>query len=36
MKGGELRTSLDPDVVLDALYGPFYHRLLAVQKRNPI
>jgi AcrR family transcriptional regulator len=26
---GELRVGLDADVVLDALYGPFYHRLLA-------
>jgi AcrR family transcriptional regulator len=26
--GGELRKGLDPDVVLDALYGPLYHRLL--------
>ncbi|MER9969095.1 TetR/AcrR family transcriptional regulator [Mesorhizobium sp. M0060] len=25
---GELRPGLDPDVVLDALYGPIYHRLL--------
>jgi AcrR family transcriptional regulator len=25
---GELRPSLDPDVVIDALYGPLYHRLL--------
>ena len=25
---GELRAGLDPDVVLDALYGPLYHRLL--------
>lgn len=25
---GELRTGLDPDVVLDALYGSIYHRLL--------
>jgi AcrR family transcriptional regulator len=25
---GELRADLDPDVVLDALYGPLYHRLL--------
>ena len=25
---GELRAGLDPEVVLDALYGPFYHRLL--------
>jgi AcrR family transcriptional regulator len=25
---GELRAGLEPDVVLDALYGPLYHRLL--------
>jgi AcrR family transcriptional regulator len=25
---GELRADLDPDTVLDALYGPLYHRLL--------
>ncbi|HEY3801011.1 MAG TPA: TetR-like C-terminal domain-containing protein [Kofleriaceae bacterium] len=25
---GELRKGIDPDVVLDALYGPLYHRLL--------
>jgi AcrR family transcriptional regulator len=25
---GELREGLDPDIVLDALYGPLYHRLL--------
>jgi len=25
---GELRKGLEPDVVLDALYGPLYHRLL--------
>jgi AcrR family transcriptional regulator len=25
---GELRADLDPDIVLDALYGPLYHRLL--------
>jgi AcrR family transcriptional regulator len=25
---GELRKGLDPDIVLDALYGPLYHRLL--------
>ncbi|HWE97132.1 MAG TPA: TetR/AcrR family transcriptional regulator [Tepidisphaeraceae bacterium] len=25
---GELRAGLDPDIVLDALYGPLYHRLL--------
>ena len=28
MQSGELRAKLDPDIVLDALYGPFYHRLL--------
>jgi AcrR family transcriptional regulator len=28
MQSGELRAGLDPDIVLDALYGPFYHRLL--------
>jgi AcrR family transcriptional regulator len=28
METGELRGGLDPDVVLDALYGPIYHRLL--------
>ncbi|WP_210243483.1 TetR/AcrR family transcriptional regulator [Mesorhizobium sp. B2-3-5] len=28
MANGELRPGLDPDVVLDALYGPLYHRLL--------
>jgi hypothetical protein len=27
MANGELRPGLDPDVVLDALYGPIYHRL---------
>ena len=25
---GELREGLDPDIALDALYGPLYHRLL--------
>jgi AcrR family transcriptional regulator len=25
---GELRKGLDPDIALDALYGPLYHRLL--------
>ena len=25
---GELRDGLDPDIVLNALYGPLYHRLL--------
>jgi AcrR family transcriptional regulator len=29
IESGELRVGLDADVVLDALYGPFYHRLLA-------
>jgi AcrR family transcriptional regulator len=28
IESGELRAGLDPDVVLDALYGPLYHRLL--------
>ncbi len=28
IESGELRAELDPDVVLDALYGPLYHRLL--------
>jgi AcrR family transcriptional regulator len=28
LANGELRPGLDPDVVLDALYGPIYHRLL--------
>ncbi len=28
IQSGELRPGLDPDIVLDALYGPFYHRLL--------
>ena len=28
MASGELRDGLDPDIVLDALYGPLYHRLL--------
>jgi hypothetical protein len=33
---GELRGGLDPDVVLDALYGPFYHRLLVPYEGAPI
>jgi hypothetical protein len=33
---GELRHGLDPDVVLDALYGPFYHRLLLPYESAPI
>lgn len=28
MASGELRPNLDVDIVLDALYGPLYHRLL--------
>ena len=33
---GELRAGLNPDVVLDALYGPFYHRLLVPYDNAPI
>ena len=33
---GELRGGLDPDIVLDALYGPFYHRLLVPYEGAPI
>ena len=33
---GELRPGLDPDVVLDALYGPIYHRLLVPYNDAPI
>jgi AcrR family transcriptional regulator len=28
IENGELKPGLDPDIVLDALYGPIYHRLL--------
>jgi AcrR family transcriptional regulator len=28
VESGELREGLDPDVVLDTLYGPIYHRML--------
>jgi AcrR family transcriptional regulator len=28
IESGELRPDLDPDLVIDALYGPLYHRLL--------
>ena len=28
IESGELRPDLDPDMVIDALYGPLYHRLL--------
>jgi AcrR family transcriptional regulator len=33
---GELRRDLDPDIVLDALYGPLYHRLLVPYDDGPI
>lgn len=36
MESGELRAGLDPDVVLDALYGPFYHRLLVPYDNAPM
>jgi AcrR family transcriptional regulator len=36
IESGELRAGLDPDVVLDALYGPFYHRLLVPYKNGAI
>jgi hypothetical protein len=36
MQSGELRAGLDPDIVLDALYGPFYHRLLVPYKNGAI
>lgn len=36
IQDGELRPGLDPDVVLDALYGPFYHRLLVPYKNGAI
>ena len=36
MQSGELRAGLDPDIVLDALYGPFYHRLLVPYKNGVI
>jgi AcrR family transcriptional regulator len=36
VQSGELRAGLDPDVVLDALYGPFYHRLLVPYKNGVI
>jgi AcrR family transcriptional regulator len=36
VENGELRTGLDADVVLDALYGPFYHRLLVPYENAPI
>jgi hypothetical protein len=38
MRTNILRTAcmLDPDIVLDALYGPFYHRLLVPYDGAPI
>jgi AcrR family transcriptional regulator len=33
---GELREGLDADVVLDALYGPIYHRLLVPYHDAPL
>ncbi len=33
---GELREGLDPDIVLDALYGPLYHRLLLPYDGNAV
>ena len=36
IQSGELRPGLDPDVVLDALYGPFYHRLLVPYNNGAI
>ena len=33
---GELRSGLDPDIVLDALYGAIYHRLLVPYDSAPI
>jgi AcrR family transcriptional regulator len=32
----ELRTELDPDVVLDLLYGPIYHRLLVPYENSDL
>jgi AcrR family transcriptional regulator len=36
IQSGELRPGLDPDIVLDALYGPFYHRLLVPHNNGVI
>jgi AcrR family transcriptional regulator len=33
---GELRAGLDADVVLDALYGPLYHRILVPYDNAPL
>ncbi|AGA28350.1 TetR/AcrR family transcriptional regulator [Singulisphaera acidiphila] len=36
IESGELREGLDADVVLDALYGPIYHRLLVPYDDAPL
>ena len=36
IESGELREGLDADVVLDALYGPIYHRLLLPYDDAPL
>lgn len=36
MQSGELRAELDPDLILDALYGPLYHRLLLPYDGNDV
>jgi AcrR family transcriptional regulator len=36
IESGELRADLDADVVLDALYGPIYHRLLVPYNEAPL
>src|SRR5437773_1536062 len=36
IESGELRPGLDVDVVLDALYGPIYHRLLVPYDDAPL
>ena len=36
IESGELRKGLDADVVLDALYGPIYHRLLVPYDDAPL
>ena len=33
---GELRPELDPDVMLDVLYGPLYHRFLVPFSNEPL
>jgi AcrR family transcriptional regulator len=36
IKQGELRADVDVDVMLDALFGPIYYRLLVPHHRRPI